>query len=103
MAGRMAKPVYRRDSRMRISLYLVVFVVVLLMVVVSVRTYGFRKQLDEKRAYITELQTNIAAEEARAEEIEEYKKYTQTRGYIEKIAKEKLGLVYDGEIVFRHE
>ena len=103
MAGRTGKPVYRRDTRMRISLYLVVFVVALLMVVVSVRGYGFKKQLDEKRAYIAELETKIEAEEARAEEIEEYKKYTQTRGYIEKIAKEKLGLVYEGEIVFRHE
>ena len=103
MAGRTGKPVYRKDTRMRVSLYLVVFVVALLMVVVSVRGYGFKRQLDEKRAYIAELETRIAAEEVRAEEIEEYKKYTQTRGYIEKIAKEKLGLVYEGEIVFRHE
>lgn len=102
MAGRKGRMVYR-DNRMRYSLLLAISVVVLLITVVSVRSYGFEKQLKEKNAYITQLEEQIQAEEQRAAEIEEYKKYTQTRGYMEKVAKEKLGLVYEGEIVFRHE
>ena len=47
------------------------------------------------------LMQEIAAEEARAEEIAEYEKYTQTKKYVEEIAKEKLGLVYEGEIIFK--
>ncbi len=103
MAARHNRARYKRDNRMRFSLFLVGFVVVLLILVVSVRSYGFYRQLTEKRAYIRELETQIESERERAEQIEEYKKYTQTRGYIEKVAKEKLGLVYEGEIVFRHE
>lgn len=43
----------------------------------------------------------IEAEQARTKEIEEYEKYTQTKKYVEEIAKSKLGLVYEGEIIFK--
>ena len=43
----------------------------------------------------------IEAEQARTEEIKEYEKYTQTKKYVEEIAKNKLGLVYEGEIIFK--
>ena len=36
-------------------------------------------------------------------ELEEYEKYTQTQKYVEDVAKEKLGLVYEDEIVFKEE
>ena len=41
--------------------------------------------------------------EVREEEIAEYEKYTQTKKYVEEVAKEKLGLVYEGEIIFKDE
>ncbi len=47
------------------------------------------------------LDEEIAAEEARAEEIEEFEKYVQTKAYAEEQAHEKLGLVNEGEIVFQ--
>ena len=34
------------------------------------------------------------------EEIAEYQEYTQTDEFVEDVAREKLGLVYDDEIVF---
>ena len=40
-------------------------------------------------------------EEARAAELEEYRVYVQTKQYIEKVAKEKLGLVNKDEILFK--
>ena len=45
----------------------------------------------------------IAEEEKRVEEIEEYRKYTQTQKYVEEVAKEKLGLVNENEIIFKSE
>ena len=45
----------------------------------------------------------IEAEKLRTEEIAEYGKYTQTKKYVEELAKDKLGLVYDGEIIFKDE
>ncbi len=47
------------------------------------------------------LMTEILKEQERAEEIEEYKEFTETDAFIEKIAREKLGLVYDGEVIFK--
>ena len=43
----------------------------------------------------------IEQEEKRTEEIEELKKYVQTKKYAEEIAKERLGLVYEDEILFK--
>ena len=49
------------------------------------------------------LQEQIDAEEERAEQIEEYRKYTQTKKYVEEVAKDKLGLVNEGEIIYKPE
>ena len=50
-----------------------------------------------------QLQEQIDAETKRSEEIEEYRKYTQTQKYVEEVAKEKLGLVNENEIIFKEE
>ena len=42
-----------------------------------------------------------AQEELRSEEIEQYRAYVKTRGYMEEVAREVLGLVYKDEILFR--
>lgn len=43
----------------------------------------------------------IAEEEARAEEIADFEAYTKTKKYVEDVAKERLGLVYEDEIIFK--
>ena len=45
----------------------------------------------------------IEAEKERAQEIEEFEKYTKTKKYIEDVAREKLGLVYEDEIIIQTE
>ena len=37
----------------------------------------------------------------RTDELNEYKKYIQTKKYVEDVAKDKFGLVYPDEIIFR--
>lgn len=49
------------------------------------------------------MQEQIDAENARAEQIREFGKEVQTKGYIEDVAREKLGLVYEGEILFKEQ
>lgn len=84
-------------------MFLVTTVVFMLLVVVSIKS----AQLEEKRAVYklreTALQEQIDAENERAEQIEEYRKYTQTKKYVEEVAKEKLGLVNEGEIIYKPE
>ena len=72
-------------------------VVGILIVVIMVACFGLHQRLVKNRERIGELESEIAKEEQRAEDIEEYRKYTETREYIE----EKLGLVYEGEVIFK--
>lgn len=101
--GTRRKAAYRKNNQNRFSMVLIIMVVLILTVTVAIRCVEMSQRLDVLEAEMTDLQEKKDAEAARAEEIEEFRKYTQTAGYIEEVAKEKLGLVYEGEIVFKEE
>ena len=94
---------YRKKNQNRFSMILVTLVVIMLTIVVAVHSVTLRKKIEEVTSRENVLREQIAAEEKRAEEIEEYRKEVQTKGYQEELAKDKLGLVYEGEIVFIEE
>ncbi len=97
------KVVFRKRRQNHFAMFLVTTVVFMLLVVVSIKS----AQLEEKRAVYrlreAALQEQIDAENERTEQIEEYRKYTQTKKYVEEVAKEKLGLVNEGEIIYKPE
>lgn len=95
------KIAFRRKRQNRLGMMLVVTVLAMLMVVVAIKSLELRQQQAVYTAKEQALTEQIKAEEKRTEEIEEYRKYTQTKKYIEEVAKDKLGLVYEGEIVFK--
>ncbi len=92
---------FRGKRQNRLGMFLVSAVIVMLLVVVSVNSVLLRQKQDTYREREAELDELIAAEEQRTTELEELRKYTQTQAYIEEVAKEKLGLVKEGEIVFK--
>lgn len=100
---RRQKVAYRKRTQNRFSMILVVMVVALITVAVAMRSVELKQRLDVKDAEVTALNEQIAAEQQKAEEIEEFRKYTQTKRYVEEVAKEKLGLVYEGEIIFQEQ
>lgn len=83
------------------GMFLVSVVVLMMLVVVSIKSIELKQKQAEYLAKQEQLQAEIDAENERAEEIEEFKKYTQTKAYVEEVAKERLGLVYEGEIIFK--
>ncbi len=87
----------------RFSMIMITIVVLIIAVVVSVGKYNIKqKQIEyDKRQAI--LEDQIEEQVERATEIEEYEKYTKTKKYAEDVAKEKLGLVNDDEIIFKTE
>ena len=95
----MSRRRYRGRRQNRSGMFLVSTVVIVLMLMVSIKCV----ELKEKQYVVRqeELKQQIADEEARAEELEELKKYVQTDSYVEEIAEEKLGLVHNGEIIFK--
>lgn len=82
---------------------LVTTVVLMMMLVVTFKSVELREKRQFYREREEALVKEIEAEEARSAEIEEYEKYTQTKKFVEEVAKEKLGLVYEGEIIFKDE
>lgn len=97
------KAAYRKRRQNKFGMFLVFLAVVMLVIVVSVKSIEMRTKLTDNRQREEELMEQIAAEEKRAEEIEEMEKYSKTLGYTEDVAKEKLGLINEGEIIFRDE
>lgn len=99
----MTKMGRRKKFRKHLSTMAIAGVIVLMLVFVTVAGMGLKVQNTNKQARIEELNGLIAEEEKKAEEIEEYSKYVQTKKYAEEVAKEKLGLVYEDEIIFKAE
>ena len=91
----------KQNEQNKLSMGLAAVVVGILIVVIMVACFGLYQSLVKNRERISELQSEIVKEEQRAEDIEEYRKYTETREYIEEVAREKLGLVYEGEVIFK--
>ena len=94
---------YRKKRQNRTGMLLVTTVVLMMLVVVTVKSVELQEKKGAYELQEAALLEEIAAEEKRAEEIAEYGKYTQTKKYVEEVAKEKLGLVYEGEIIFKDE
>lgn len=97
------KAAYRKRRQNRFGMFLVSIAVVMLLVVVTFSGFKLQKKLEVYQQKELALQEQIEAEEERAKKIEEYEKYTQTKKYIEEVARDKLGLVYEGEILFKDE
>lgn len=97
------KAAYRKKRQNRMAMILVTIVVLMMFVVVAVKSVELREKKELYELRVAQLQEEIDAEMARTEEIEEYGKYTQTKKYVEEVAKDKLGLVYEGEIIFKDE
>lgn len=94
---------YRKRNQNKFSMFLVTLVVLMIMVVVAVGSVSLAGKLEECDEREASLNAQIAEEDRRAEEIAEYEKYTQTKKYTEEVAKDKLGMVYEGEILFKEE
>ena len=92
---------YRKRVQNRFSMFLVSLVVVLLLILVQMGSMELQRKIDVKAAEAASLEAQIEAEKERKEEIANFGKEVQTKGYIENVAREKLGLVYEDEILFK--
>lgn len=93
----------KKAKRSRMPVISVFTIVVMLSIVIScnsVSLYHKNQELSKREA---ELEALIEKEQQREEELKEYKKYVQTKKFAEEVAKDKLGLVYEDEIIFKPE
>lgn len=79
---------------------LIAFVILLLFGIVTYNRSALEEERKEKEAELHNLQLVYAREQERTLELNEEKAYRQTKKYIEELAREKIGLVYEDEIIF---
>ncbi len=77
------------------------FAIIILIVVVGTNSISLKQKEENYAAREKELLELIEQEEKRAAELEEFATYTKTKKYAEEVAKDKLGLVYENEIIFQ--
>lgn len=101
--GRTVRAKRKRKESMTNRMALIGITMVVLSLAIAVHLKG----LDLKRTYkgyenrAENLEAQVAAEQKRSDELKQYGIYVQTKQYIEKVAKEKLGLVNKDEILLK--
>lgn len=91
----------RKKGKKKTGLFIIAAAV---MVVCGIIAYGREALIQEKNAkekHYLELTERLQEENERRGFLTERRAYMQTTRYIEEMAREKLGLVYKDEIIFR--
>lgn len=91
----------RRSSILGMVLMLGLVVAVLVSLFAS--SNALKKKNEEYEVQKVKLEQQLAEQQERKSELEEYKKYVQTKKFVEEVAKDKFGLLYPGEVVFKPE
>ena len=96
--------VNRRRSRLRkhrSSVLGISGVILLLVAVVSFSSISLRAKNQSYIEQEAELEVQIQEEKERTEEIEQMEDYVGTNEYVEQTARDKLGLIYENETIFK--
>lgn len=93
----------RRRYKKGTGIGIIVFVVLILFGIIAYKKIDLEKRSVQAKQKIEILNAQIQEEEERAEEIKNLEAYVQTKRYIEDVAREKLGLVYEDEIILQQE
>lgn len=90
----------KRKEKKTIGMKLFVVLVIILCAVVIYATADLEKQRDGKLQVKAQLEAQIAQQEEEALKLDARQDYTNTRKFIEEMARKVLGLVYPDEILF---
>lgn len=95
----------QRKKRQKRSAILGMVFAMLVVVGLGILLWNGKKNIEAKNVeyekQIVELQEQVNDEQKRTDELNEYKKYIQTKKFVEEVAKDKFGLVYPDEIIFK--
>ena len=91
----------RTDTENKAAMIGISGVVSLLVIALLYQGTSLQKKIEANEVRKTQIAEAYAAEQKRTEEIEQLQEEMQSDEYYEKIAKEKIGLVKDNEILFK--
>lgn len=89
-----------RKSSNKLVGFVIVLVAVALVLFFNAKSNQINADNIAEEKEISELKQELEKESIRAQELEEYSKYVNTKQFIEDVAHKKLGLVYPGEKIF---
>lgn len=81
----------------------ITFVVAILFIAMMTQSISVEKQLSQYQQELEELDNKMTEQTERTKEIDDMKEYMETDEYAEEVARDKLGLVKDNEIVFKEQ
>lgn len=91
---------FRTKKSSHFGMVTVLVLVAMFCSVIVIKSLGMQSKRDDYNRRIEALEKQIEEQEERTKDLQEYEKYTKTVKYVEEVAKDKLGLVYEDEIVF---
>lgn len=92
-----------RITRYRTSIVFISCILLVLSVTAAAHGMMLRTEQKEQSAQISRLKKEKKQEQKKAEEIEKFKKYVQTDEYKEEVARDKLGMAKENELIFKAE
>ena len=90
-----------RDQRKHLRAMGIFLIVMAVFCVTAIGSLQLKQKNQTYQNREAALEKQIADETERSKEIEDLETYTKTKKYVEDVAKEKLGLVYEDEILFK--
>jgi cell division protein DivIC len=100
-AGRTVARRQKKTNTRRATMIGITFVVMVLFVSMLILTSSLHKKVEADALKKAAIEQQILDEQARTGEIEDLEDYMKSDEYIEQVAKDKLGMVNDGEIIFK--
>lgn len=98
----MARNSKRKDKNsIKVISAVAILFIVAICVFFRIQTQNINAQNREEEQKIDQLQQELESQNAYSAELEEYSKYVNTKQFIEEIARQRLGLVYPDEIIFK--
>ena len=87
----------------KIAMVAITMVVCILLAALVIQGNALQTKIEENDRRKAEVEQQLEEEEARTKEIEDLQDYVRSDEYMEKVAKEKIGLLKPNEIIFKEE
>lgn len=92
---------YQTRYHNKASIYIVLLTFLVFAVVLGINCRSLNEKKERLQAEQTECSELLKQEQDRTQELQEMEKTTSTMAFIVEMAREKLGMVFDNEILFK--